>query len=188
MANAKKVSRKIARRPDRKAAARKRPARPAASVAITRTETVIVTARSTRRAVTSEAIVSPAIDMTPTERDRIQNWFDETRKALRALARDIDAEMAASSTGRRKDALQKIMGNVISDEQILNLREEAFFASDSSQTIKPPSNADIEETRRLSLELGKAIAEQRTLEAIVKLANDLSGLALQLSSPTDAAG
>ena len=174
--------------PVKKAVAKKAPTKKvaineAAAAAGAHEESTVDMALSIRGMIQPEAAGASAGDMSPAERDKTRDWFAETRGALGAHMTAVGKQIFMASSGPRKDGLTKIKGSLLSDQQILDRREEAFFAEDSTQTMQPPSDADVARTRDLSAKLGSAIAEQQSVEAIVDLVNDLSSLVLKVSNP-----
>lgn len=124
-----------------------------------------------------------AAEMTQEERDATTAWFSETRDALGRQFTAIGALIAAASSGEEKDDLLKTKGDLLGRQQMLDRREEAFFADGSTENMRAPSAAQVKRTRDLSEALGEAIASQRVAKAIARLASDLADLVLAISQP-----
>jgi hypothetical protein len=173
--------------PGKEAPAGKTVAKPVAKKAVPQANTVpreatVDMGLAIRGSIQPEAAGTRAKDMSASDRQTTLSWFAETRGLLNDRITDVEAEIVITSSGPRKDGLLKIKGSLLSDRQILDRREEAFFADSGHQTMRAPTQPEIDKTRGLAAELGDAIAKQKEIAAIVKLVNDMSGLVLNVSN------
>jgi hypothetical protein len=161
--------------PGRKTAARKKSTRKTAVARKT-------PAPSRSRGVPPAADRKRADQLTLEERTRTENWFSDTQSEMTADETILDMEILLAPSGSMKDELNRMKGKLLRSRAELDRREEAFFAQGSTETLMPPSPADIIETKRLAKELGEQIAKQKTAEAVLKLLDDFAGLVARISA------
>ena len=124
-----------------------------------------------------------ADQMTPAERTSTENWFSDTRMAIRANEAALALEILLAPSGPMKDALNRMKGKLLRSRARVGPSRGSFLRrGGSTETLVPPSLADISETKRLAKELGEQIAKQKTAEAVVKLLDDLAGLVAKISA------
>jgi len=63
-------------------------------------------------------------DTTPEEKEKTRSWFATTRAALGERITEKDTDILIASSGPRKDGLPRLKGSLLSDQHILDRREE----------------------------------------------------------------
>jgi len=112
-------------------------------------------------------------EMTDSERNRTEEWFNETLSGMTADEVILAGEIKDAPPGKVKTELNKLKGELLRSRSMLDRTEEAFFRK-LAKSLDPPSDDDINETKRLTKALGETIAAEKASQAAVKLVDDLA--------------
>ncbi|MEJ8839332.1 hypothetical protein [Ramlibacter sp. AN1133] len=112
------------------------------------------------------------MDMSEPERDRTEMWFAEARSGIIADLIILDNELEDASVQQKAD-LNREKARVVRTQTMVERAEEAFF-TDRTKALEPPSQTQINETKRLTADLGNEIAANKASQAAVRLVSDLA--------------
>src|SRR5262245_51829973 len=109
-------------------------------------------------------------EMSETEQDRTERWFAEARSGITADLIILDNEIEDANVQQRAD-LNREKARLVGTQTMVERAEEAFF-TDLSKALEPPSQTQINQTKRLTADLGDEIAANKASQAAVKLVGD----------------
>jgi hypothetical protein len=113
-----------------------------------------------------------AAEMSAEERDRTDRWFMEALSGLTGDLMILNLEIEDASLldvedlNREKGRLTRLLSMV--------KRAEEEFVRENGTELRPPTEAMIEETKRLASELGDKIIQEKRASAFVHLVGGLS--------------
>ena len=113
------------------------------------------------------------------------SWFSGIKSSCKQFIKNLKRLVDKTPAGGQKTLLEGELVRLRATVTMLEHREEAFVAENSSQAMRPPSDEDIKETKLLATRMADAIAKEKKAEAIAELINELGGLASRVSTLTD---
>ena len=114
-----------------------------------------------------------ATEMSPAELDAAEAWFDETRSGITANEVILKGEFDDAPFGPVRDGINLQKVKLVRVHARLDRAEEAFF-TELTKALEPPSQQEIDETRRLTLALADRIIAEKTSQAVLALVDDLA--------------
>ena len=114
-----------------------------------------------------------ATEMSPAELDAAEVWFDETRSGITANEVILKGEIEDAPFGPVRDELNLQRIKLVRARGRLDRSEEAFFTR-LTKALEPPSQQDIDETRRLTQALADRIIAEKASQAVLALVDDLA--------------